>query len=264
MSYDERDLYTGLATLSWLAYDDPGWDHDYYKRLIEQEGGVALDVGCGTGRLLRSYLRTGLQVEGCDISGEMLTICKDKAVQEGLPQPVLYEQAMQDLNLPRCYTLIYIPCGSFVCVMDPEQAMTALRRFHTHLEPGGLLAFNIFLCEHDYSGKSAEPLPTPWHHHHTNEFPESNRRLVIHRRTTSINPVEQIETEERRYEMYEGDTLLKEEVHAGQFRWYFRNEMLVLLKLAGFTQVEVTGDYTDEPYGPQHTGTMVFLARKEK
>ena len=26
--YDERDLYTGLATFHWGACDERGWDHD--------------------------------------------------------------------------------------------------------------------------------------------------------------------------------------------------------------------------------------------
>ena len=53
ITFDERDLYTGLAALHWSAYDEPAWDHDFYKRVVEEVGGLALDVGCGAGRLLR-------------------------------------------------------------------------------------------------------------------------------------------------------------------------------------------------------------------
>jgi hypothetical protein len=69
-------------------------------------------------------------------------------------------------------------------------------------------------------------------------------------------------SEQRRYRLYDGDDLLQEEVHAGQNHWYFRNEMLLLLRLAGFENVQVKGDYTDADFGPQHTGTMVFICRK--
>jgi hypothetical protein len=35
-----------------------------------------------------------------------------------------------------------------------------------------------------------------------------------------------------------------------------------MLRLAGFVDVQVKGDYTDDDFSPQHTGTMVFICRK--
>jgi hypothetical protein len=60
--------------------------------------------------------------------------------------------------------------------------------------------------------------------------------------------------------LYEGDALARTEVHAGQGRWYFRNEMLCMLESAQFSDVQVTGDFTDEPYGPGHLVGMMFRA----
>jgi SAM-dependent methyltransferase len=261
MSFDEQALYSGLATLHWGSYDDPGWDHDFYKGVIEQAGGLALDVGCGAGRLLRSYLRAGLAVEGCDISAEMLAACRERAKQEGL-SPVLYHQAMQELDLPRRYSAIYVPCGSLVCVMGRENAIEALRRFYEHLRPGGTLAFNIYLPEHDYSGRAEPTRPLgEWYRHHEVDL-GGGRRLVIQRRATAIDPIEQIEREERHFQFYEGDRMVREEIRPGQNHWYFKHEVLLMLRLAGFADVQVKGDYTDEDFGPQHTGTMVFIAKK--
>ncbi len=45
--------------------------------------------------------------------------------------------------------------------------------------------------------------------------------------------VEQIQMQERRYEVHDGDQVTEEEVHAGQTRWYHRNEVLWMLQLAG-------------------------------
>ena len=120
--YDEVDLYSGLAALHWSAYDDPTWDHDFYKRVVEQAGGLALDVACGAGRLLRRYLQAGLAVEGVDSSADMLAVCRQKAEADGL-SPVLYCQPMQALDLPKRYACIYVPCGSFTCVIGQENAL---------------------------------------------------------------------------------------------------------------------------------------------
>lgn len=261
--FDERDLYSGLAALHWRAYEDPSWDHDFYRAIIEQTGGPALDVGCGAGRLLRSYLRAGLVVEGVDIAADMLAVCRQKALAEGL-DPVLYEQPMQALDLPKQYAVIFVPCGSFVCVMGRDHALEALRRFYAHLLPGGTLAFNVYVPDYDYSQPyDANRYPTDWKPHVEKTYPEyPGRRLVVERRQTSLDPIEQIECEERRYRLYENDQLVAEEIHAGQNHWYFKHEVRLMLRLAGFSDVAVKGDYTWEDFGPQHTGTMVFVARK--
>jgi SAM-dependent methyltransferase len=264
MSFDETDLYSGLAALHWSAYDDPSWDHDFYRRVVEEADGLALDVACGAGRLLRRYLQAGLRVEGVDSAPDMLAACRRLAEAEGLA-PVLYCQPMQALDLPHRYACIYVPCGSFTCVMGRENALEALRRFYAHLEPGGTLAFNVYWGDwddYDYSNpETVRSYPTAWTPHVTKGLPDG-RRLVIDRRTVGTDPVEQIVSEERRYRLYAGDTLLAEETHTGQNHWYFKHEVLLMLQLAGFVDVAVKGDYTDEDFGPQHTGTIVFLARK--
>jgi SAM-dependent methyltransferase len=263
MSFDERDLYTGLATLHWAAYSETStrWDQPFYKRVIKEGGGRALELGCGAGRLLLAYLAEGLLVDGVDISDEMLAVCRGKATALGL-HPVLYEQPMQRLDLPHQYATIYIPCGSFVTVMDRPAALETLRRCLAHLLPGGRLAFNIYLPEYDYTGQNnPTTFPTPWTLRTEKQLGDGGR-LVIHHRVTGLDPVEQIEQEERRYQLYKGETLLEAEIHHGQTRWYFRNEVLWMLQIAGFVDVTVTGDYTTEPFSAHHKQTMVFLATK--
>ncbi len=264
MHYDEVDLYSGLAALHWSAYDEPAWDHDFYKAVVQQAGGLALDVACGAGRLLRRFLAAGLAVEGVDSSADMLAVCRAKAAAQGL-QPVLYCQPMQELDLPKRYDCIYVPCGSWTCVVGRDNAQEALRRFHEHLRPGGVLAFNVYYGDwgdFDYnSPDKVRAYPTEWAPHVVKEL-GGERRLVVDRRLTGVDPVRQLSCEERRYRLLEGETLLQEEVHAGQNHWYFAAEVVMMLGMAGFAAVEVTGDYTGGPFGPRHTGTIVFVGRK--
>jgi hypothetical protein len=46
--------YTGLGALAWAQFsvDKPGPDQRFFQGIIEQNAGPALEVGCGTGRLL--------------------------------------------------------------------------------------------------------------------------------------------------------------------------------------------------------------------
>lgn len=259
--YDERDLYTGLAAEHWRAVSetDPRTDQEFYRRIIQRQGGTALELGCGAGRLLLAYLKEGLDVIGADISGDILEVCRQEGAAAGL-EPRVYEQAMQDLDLPMMFKTIYIPCGSFVCVMDIDAAVDTLRRCRAHLEPGGVLVFNIHLADHDYSnGFAAPPISSEWQFKAEKQL-AGGRRLVVSNRDTGVHPIDQVVQEERRYQLFQGDAFVREEVHAGQTRWYFRNEVLHMLQLAGFTRVTVTGDVTDEPYGPQHERMMMFTA----
>ena len=83
----------------------------YFQRFIEDGGEPALDVACGTGRLLVPWLRAGLDVDGCDVSPDMLALCRERAEGEGL-SPQLYAQPMHELQLPRSYRTVVV-CGGF-------------------------------------------------------------------------------------------------------------------------------------------------------
>ncbi|MXZ12204.1 MAG: class I SAM-dependent methyltransferase [Gemmatimonadetes bacterium] len=261
--YDERDLYTGLASVHWatISVTDPRRDQEFYRSIIVKNSGKALELGCGAGRLLIAYLQDGLDVEGIDISADQLTVCRQDAKRVGV-EPVLYEQSMQTFDVPHSYSTVYIPCGSFECVMDRAEALETLRRCFTHLEPKGQLVFACSPGNRNYYGskEEAKTYPGEWTLRSNKALPDG-RRLLVYLRDTGEDPVEQIQMQERRYEVHDGDQVTEEEVHVGQTRWYHRNEVLWMLQLAGFADVEVKGNFSDEPLNAEHTD-MVFVATK--
>jgi len=78
-----------------------------------------------------------LDVDGCDVSADMIAVCREKATREGL-SPNLYVQPMHELDLPRTYRTIFV-CGAFGLGSNRDQDLQALQRFHEYLEPGGTL-----------------------------------------------------------------------------------------------------------------------------
>src|SRR5947199_7054179 len=103
--------YTGMMADAWdlLRGDTSTWsDRFFYRDLIVRYGQPVLDVGCGTGRLLLDYLAQGIDVDGVDVSPEMLAICSEKAQRLGLHARV-FEQTMQGIDLPRTYRTIMVP-----------------------------------------------------------------------------------------------------------------------------------------------------------
>lgn len=244
--YDEGEVFRGLAAEQWAASSvtDARLDAPFYREVIREQGGRALELGCGSGRLLLTFLAEGLEVEGCDISADMLAMCRRQAAVAGVT-PTLYEQAMQDLDVPGKFRTIYIPCGSFVCVMDQQEALETLRRCREHLEPGGVLVFNVFPVPINYTEPPADDFPTPWRAGTSTDLPDGHR-LEVSARWTALDRVEQTWHEERRYDLSDGASPIRTEIRAGQGRWYFRNELLWMLQLAGFAPADLTttGDLT--------------------
>ena len=111
MNEQPQTWHYGLVAQYWAEFQVEGPEIAYFQKLIEKVGQPALDVACGTGRLLLPYLRAGLDVDGCDISPDMLALCAEKARLEGF-SPRLYPQAMHELDLPRTYQTIFV-CGGF-------------------------------------------------------------------------------------------------------------------------------------------------------
>ena len=257
--------WTGLAAQAWdpSGGDEKQFDHDFIKRIIESQNGPALDVGCGTGRLLLRYLEAGLTVEGVDTSADMLAICRDKARTRGLPEPVLYQQAMQKLDLPKQYGVIYIPCGTFCLIIDRVEAFEALRRLHAHLEPDGLLVFNLFWPFGDGEALSKKPLGgwTRWGKLWDDTQPDGSLMKQSLMRT-SFNRAEQFFTARRRYQLVRDGKVIAEEVFDANERWFYKHEMVMMLEIAGFEDVQVKDGWSDADFAEVHD-SMVFIATKK-
>jgi SAM-dependent methyltransferase len=143
--------YRGLAAECYDLWfgDEPFWDQAFFHDRIRHNSGVALEIACGTGRLLLPFLRDGLVVEGLDASEEMLAICRTKAAHVGVT-PTLYQHLMQDVALASRYRTMFIPACSFQMLAERDEAFSALRRFRLHLEPGGELLITLTVPWRDF------------------------------------------------------------------------------------------------------------------
>jgi hypothetical protein len=80
-------------------------------------------------------------------------------------------------------------------------------------------------------------------------------------RIADLDPLEQVLTLQYWAQRWQGEQLLGEEERTLTSNIYFKNELLMMLKQAGFDEVTVQGDFTDEAATPEH-GELVFIARK--
>ena len=254
----------GLVARWWAEFSEPGPEVDYFRRLVEA-GEPALDVACGTGRLLIPYLRAGLDVDGCDISSDMLAHCREAAEREGL-SPNLYARAMHELDLPRRYRTVFV-CGGFGLGSSRDQDVEALRRLHAQLEPGGLLAFDVEVPYADgrlwqyWLKEKRSELPRPWRDPENRRTGSDGAEYALQGRTVAFDPLAQRATREIRAFMWRDGELVAEEQHSLTETLYFPNELVLMLEHAGFVDIEVRGQHNDLPPVPEDD-FLVFLARR--
>jgi SAM-dependent methyltransferase len=262
-----RTWHYGLVARYWDEFNSSGPEIDYFRRVIEGHGEPALDAGCGTGRLLLPYLRAGLDVDGCDVSADMLALCRQRAEAEGL-SPNLYAQALHELDLPRRYRTIVV-CGSFGLGATHEEDFEALRRLHRHLEPGGVLALDN---EVPYANprqwaywpkEQRRELPQPWSAAGERERARNGDEYALRGRLIALDPLRRSAIREIRAELWRDGTLIREEEHTLTLNLYFTNELVLLLERAGFDDVVVRGGYDDAEPTADHD-FVVFHATKER
>lgn len=247
MSTDDYE-YRGLIAQAWdlLRGDTSGWeDRSFYRGIIRASGQPVLDVGCGTGRLLLDYMADRIDIDGVDVSPEMLEICRLKAQERGL-DPRLYQQHMQALDLPRRYRTIMVPSSSFQLITDPDEADEAMKRFWHHLEPNGTLVMP-FMIPWDGSARESNVV-LDWKLIAEQVRPGDG--LLIRRwARATYDTAQQLEHTEDRYEVIREGRVIETEHHSRSpaTRWYTPTQAIKLYEDAGFTTIKILKGFSREP-----------------
>jgi SAM-dependent methyltransferase len=266
MNEQPQTWHYGLVARWWAEFIAPDLaELAFYRSIVERDGQPALDLGCGAGRLLLPLLSAGLDVDGCDISPDMLDFCREGAAKQGVTA-VLYQQAMHDLELPRRYRTIYI-CDSFGLGGRRDQDATALRRCYDHLVPGGTLVFSHYLPNDDperwsyWLPEKRQRLPEAWPEAGGRKRAADGDEIELRARLVDLDPIEQRQTLEMRAALWREGRLVAHEDRLLQENLYFRNEIVLMLVHAGFADVSVRAGYSAKE--PTANDTMlVFVARR--
>jgi SAM-dependent methyltransferase len=262
---EPQTWHYGVNARWWAEFNVDGPEIAYYQRFIEDDGQPALDVACGTGRLLIPYLRAGLDVDGADVSPDMLALCRERAEREGL-SPTLYQQPSHRLDLPRQYRTVIVT-GSFGLGGNRDHDVLALRRFFDILEPGGRLALdnevpyaNNWHWRRWLKDERAE-LPAPWPEEGARKTAADGTEFHLRSRIADVNPLAQRVTAQMRGSMSRDGDVIAEDETTLVMTLYFTYELEAMIRAAGFVDVEMFGDYTDDP-PMRDTNVVVYVARK--
>ncbi len=253
----------GVVARWWAEFNTSGPEIDYFRRYAEDQ--PALDLACGTGRLLIPYLRDGLDVDGCDVSADMIALCREAAEREGL-SPNLYAQSKHELDLPRRYRTVFM-CGALGVGSTRAEDQEAFRRVHDHLEPGGTFVLDNEVPYADGAGweywqpEGRATLPRPRRQPGERRVGSDGAEYELRARLLDVDPLEQQVRMEMQAFMWRDGELVAEDEHLLTLTLYFKDEIVLMLECAGFVDVTVRAALTDaEPTGADDF--LVYTARR--
>jgi SAM-dependent methyltransferase len=239
-----------LVARWWALFATTGPEIEYFRQFVKA-GQPALDVACGAGRLMVPYVEAGLDVDGCDASPDMVRLCREAASAVG-GSPTMSCQAMHELDLRRRYATIFV-CGGLGLGSTRDQDQQALRRLYEHLEPGGRLVLDNEVPYSDardwdrWTARRRKDLPEPSQPPGARRLGPDGDEYALQSRLLDLDPLrQQAAWEVHAYRWRDGE-LIAHEGHQLTCNLYFCQELVMMLEQAGFTKVEVRGEYNDLP-----------------
>lgn len=234
-------------------------DVDFYMGCAKVYGSPALELGCGTGRILLRLAEAGHRVCGLDLSPPMLGRCREKLarlpvdVQERV-QSVDGDMTAFDLN--EKFPLVIIPFRPFQHLLAVDDQLACLKNAKRHLAPGGRLVFDLFQTDarrmHDPFFLQERPVP--------GEVTLEDGRVVrLSERTTAFHRAIQCNDVELIYYVTHPGGRVERLANPFRIRYFFRYEAEHLLARAGLRVAELFGDFTRAPLRDD-SPEMIFVA----
>lgn len=125
------------------AHVRDGVDNAYYLAQMERAHGPVLELGVGTGRLLRDALQHGVDAWGLDTSPAMIERCRAR-LEPAQRERVRVADAVT-MRLERRFALIVAPFRVLSHVFAVEDQLALLDNVHDHLLPGGRFIFDLYV-----------------------------------------------------------------------------------------------------------------------
>jgi SAM-dependent methyltransferase len=222
----------------------------HLQRFAGFEGAI-LEPACGSGRTLLPFLQAGHDVTGFDPSEEMLARCRARCAEAGFA-PDLSRRRYEDFAYGRRFGAILVPVGSFTLIADFPAALAVLRRFHDHLEAGGVLVLDIQGLS--FLG-SAAPDRRRW-------TAASDDLLTLEGVRTLTDWLRQRAETTYRYERWRDGALVESQLEILAQRYWGLEELRLALEAAGFGDVAVCGGYERARAPRQADRVWTFEARK--
>ena len=147
------EAYTSFAQVYDTFMDNVPYEEwtEYIADILKEygiDGGIVLELGCGTGSMTELLADRGYDMIGVDNSEDMLQMAMDKRTKSG--HSILYLlQDMREFELYGTVCAVVSACDSVNYITDPEDLLEVFRLVNNYLDPRGIFIFD-FNTEYKY------------------------------------------------------------------------------------------------------------------
>jgi SAM-dependent methyltransferase len=106
------------------------------------QGGRALELGIGTGRVALPLQETGVEVHGIDASPAMVDSLRGKPGGEGIAVTL---GNFADVAVEGHYSLIYVTFNTLYSLLTQDEQVRCFQNVARHLAPGGVFLIEAFV-----------------------------------------------------------------------------------------------------------------------
>jgi len=204
-----------------------GW----YAERLPRDAGPVLEAMAGSGRLLLPLLERRINVHGVDASPARVASCEARLAAAGLATSI-FRQDVVTLNLPFRYAAVVVAAGSFQLLTDPVAAQKALARIRAHLVAPSLLLMDLYV-----PAEAAHPPGAPVVQVQTVTLRDGTK--IARRAEVFVDAEGKRIDIHSRYEQRERASIIAREDETFALTWYSEDEILELLREAGYREVSV-------------------------
>ncbi len=226
--------YETFAGVYDAIMDDQLYDQwlDFTQNHLAPDTKNILELACGTGILSLKLDQAGYRIKGLDLSPEMVELAQKRARKAGRQLEFIQGNM---LDLPALEPVDAVTCYSdSICYLEDEvEVGDAFQQVFRVLKPGGRFLFDvhsIYQMEEVYPGYShhenAEDFAFVW-----DSYPDDPPYSIVHELTFFLKEED-------------GRFVRKDEVH--EERTYELLTYEILLEQAGFTNIQVYADFTNQ------------------
>ena len=235
--------YTPFAELYDLFYGDFEDDLEMYRGFAERTGGPILEVGSGTGRVALALAEEEHSIVGLELSEAMRAAAQRKADRAQLTDRVEFIHGdMRRFQIDQHFGLIIAPLNTFLHNLTLDDQLATLACCKKHLRPGGLLVLDCFNPD---PAQAIDDGRLIVQRSMTDRETGQTALLLLSRTTDWGNQFQEIT-----YLIDRPDRqgVMQRAVLQTSFRFIFRHEMQLLLKVGGFDLKDVYGSYALDPF----------------
>ena len=258
--------FDGFARFYDGDYRDYRDDIALVLKTARAAGRSALELGCGTGRVLLPLAEEGCHVIGLDTSAALLAIARRKLEEHGYASEEgadcsskvsLVQADMTSFELAeREIDFAFVVSNTLMHVTTQREQLKALQCARRHLRVGGLLLIDLFNPDIAYleAISGIQELADWW------EDGESGA-TVLKWSTRHLDAARQLQETVFVYEEVFPDGRNAQTRLSFPLRFWWPDEGAMLLEQAGFAVDEVYGDFDGSPYRSD-SERLIFVARK--